>query len=93
MLQQTEKDFRVLYQQLYEMFKAAVYIENDVLILMDFPARDDGPREAAPVATTWPWDKPDTSIMRRVSIAYGNSETNKVGILPGRTAWRLSGWC
>ena len=77
MLQKTETAFRVLYQQLYEMFKAAVYIDDDTLVKMGFPSRNTKPRGHSPVATTYPLSRVDTSLPAHVIFHFFSQLENE----------------
>ena len=77
MLENGEKEFRVLYRQLYGTLKAATYVDDNALMHMGLPARGTNSREPSPIATEPPTVRVILDRVRTLVIEFGNAATGK----------------
>jgi hypothetical protein len=77
-LTEAEEAFKPMYRELYTGFlKNNPLVTDEDLNSMGLPQRSTGGRHPAPIATTVPWTKAITALLRHVSFDYGGSETSK----------------
>ncbi|MDR0422260.1 MAG: hypothetical protein LBH72_04530 [Proteiniphilum sp.] len=69
-LTEAEEAFVPFYRKLYAALKNGLFITDDDLIHMGFPARTSGPRHPAPVAKEAPDSDADTSVRGRVTVSF-----------------------
>ena len=77
MLENGEKEFTVLYRQLYGTLKAAAYVDDNALMQMGLPPRGANTREPSPVAIEPPTVRVILDRIRTVVIEFGNADTGK----------------